>query len=143
MVLSEMPPEEIGEMHDRAIASLITSTEINAEKIRTASLPLMQLLMSYGVAFRAMLDRKDVEEQLYLASRAIENTVDGIIITDAGGSIISVNRAFERVTGYSREEAMGNNPSMLHSGRQDEVFYQQMWATIRDKGEWQGKLWNR
>jgi len=143
MVMSKMPPEEIGEMHDRAIAKLITSTEIDAEKIRTASLPLMQLLMSYGVAFRAMLARKEAEDALHLASRAIENTVDGIIITDADQCIVSVNRAFERVTGYSRKEALGKTPQMLHSGRQDQAFYQQMWETLDRKGEWQGKLWNR
>jgi len=130
-------------MHDRAIASLITSTEINAEKIRTASLPLMQLLMSYGVAFRAMLARKKAEEALHLASRAIENTVDGIIIADDRANILSVNRSFERVTGYSQREVVGKNPKILHSGRQSDGFYRQMWQSLKEDGQWQGKLWNR
>jgi len=143
MVLSNIPPEEIGEMHDRAIANLITSTNISAEKIRTASLPLMQLLMSYGVAFRSMLAKKEAEESLFLASKAIENTVDGIIITDADTHIVSVNRSFERVTGYSKEEVVGKTPQVLHSGNQDKKFYLQMWESINSKGEWQGKLWNR
>ena len=143
MVLSKMPPEEIGEMHDRAIAKLITATDIDAEKIRTASLPLMQLLMSYGVAFRAMLARKEAEEALHLASKAIENTVDSIIITNADQRIVSVNRSFERMTGYSKKEAIGKTPKMLSSGRQDQAFYKQMWESINSEGAWQGKLWNR
>ncbi|MDX8413123.1 MAG: ATP-binding protein, partial [Mariprofundales bacterium] len=143
MVLSEMPPEDIGEIHDHAIVSLINSTDINAEKIHIASTPLMQLLMAYGVAFRALLAKKEVEARLHLASRAIENTMEGIIITDHKGAIIDANRAFERVTGYSRIEALGNNPSMLHSGRQDADFYHTMWQVLLKNGQWQGKIWNR
>ncbi|MDQ6992592.1 MAG: PAS domain S-box protein [Mariprofundus sp.] len=143
MVLSEVPPENIGEIHDRAITNLLSSTDISAQKIHIASTPLMALLMAYGVAFRALLAKKEAEARLHLASRAIENTIEGIIITGNKGAIIDVNRAFERVTGYSRKEALGNKPSMLHSGRQDADFYHTMWQTLLEDGQWQGKIWNK
>ncbi|NOY86230.1 MAG: PAS domain S-box protein [Deltaproteobacteria bacterium] len=143
MVLSNTPPETIGEMHDHAIAELIALSKLNAERIRAASRPLMQLLISYGVAFRAMLARKEAENQLHLASRAIENTVDGIIITDASANIISVNRAFEQITGYPKQEAVGRKLQMLHSERQDRSVYRKMWKSVKETGQWQGRLWSR
>ncbi|RMH50773.1 MAG: response regulator [Zetaproteobacteria bacterium] len=87
--------------------------------------------------------RKRAEHRLLLASRAIENTVEGVIITDAEGTILSVNHAFQRVTGYSREEAIGNNPRMLQSGRQDAAFYRAMWRQLTEEGSWSGRVWNR
>ncbi|MDX8389865.1 MAG: PAS domain S-box protein, partial [Mariprofundaceae bacterium] len=143
MVLADLPPEEIGEMHDLAIADLIRTSDMGATHIRAVSLPLMQLLMAYGVAFRALLAKKEAEARLHLASRAIENTTEGIIITDQKGAIIDVNKAFERVTGYSKTEALGNNPSMLHSGRQEADFYHTMWQALLVDGQWQGKIWNK
>lgn len=87
--------------------------------------------------------RKDTQTRLHLASRALENTIEGIVITDQKGTIVDVNRAFERITGYSRNEAIGQNPSLLHSGRQNKAFYQQMWHTLAESGEWQGRIWNK
>ena len=73
----------------------------------------------------------------------IENTPEGVLITDAAQRVISVNPAFVRNTGYSIEEIVGQNPSILSSGRHDRAFYQRMWSTIEDKGSWQGEIWNR
>lgn len=87
--------------------------------------------------------RKDADARLHLASRVLENTIEGIVITDQKGTIVDVNRAFERVTGYSRNEAIGKNPSMLHSGKQNKAFYKQMWQTLSESGQWQGQIWNK
>jgi len=87
--------------------------------------------------------RRHAESKLELASEAIANTVEGIMITDSNGTIINVNRAFESVTGYSRDEAIGNNPNMLKSGCQDQLFYEAMWKSISDTGAWHGRLVNR
>ncbi|NOY62070.1 MAG: EAL domain-containing protein [Gammaproteobacteria bacterium] len=75
--------------------------------------------------------------------QVFDSTIEGIMITDAGGVIQSVNPAFTTITGYSAEEAIGNNPRLLQSGRQDRDFYQQMWHALADKGEWHGEIWNR
>jgi PAS domain S-box-containing protein len=74
---------------------------------------------------------------------AIEQVRESILITDPQGNIVYVNRAFERITGYSREEAMGNNPAILKSGRQPREFYTQLWEALRAGGAWSGRFTNR
>lgn len=68
---------------------------------------------------------------------------ESIMITDAKATIIEVNRAFTEVTGYSRAEAIGATPEILHSGKQDIDFYRNFWDTIKQYGGWQGEIWNR
>ena len=74
---------------------------------------------------------------------ALEQADEAFIITDTGGRIRYVNGAFERMTGYSRAEALGNTPSMLKSGRQDESFYRELWRTIAEGRPWRGRFINR
>ena len=74
----------------------------------------------------------------------IFNSVEeGIMIADTKSRIIHVNPAFEFVTGYTREEAVGQRPSLLNSGIHDQEFYKKMWATIQEHGKWSGEIWNR
>lgn len=74
----------------------------------------------------------------------IFNSVEeGIMIADTKSRIIHVNPAFEFVTGYTREEAVGQRPSLLNSGIHDQDFYKKMWATIQEHGKWSGEIWNR
>jgi len=68
---------------------------------------------------------------------------NGITITDESSTILYVNPGFTTITGYSREEALGNNPGMLHSGLQDKVYFEKMWHSIIKKGRWSGEIWNR
>jgi diguanylate cyclase (GGDEF)-like protein/PAS domain S-box-containing protein len=83
------------------------------------------------------------EEQLKLTASVFESTNQAVVITDADARIISVNQAFTDLTGYGREEALGQNPRALKSGRHDEVFYEQMWKSIHDTGHWRGDIWDR
>ncbi|MBM7868083.1 EAL domain-containing protein [Heliobacterium gestii] len=94
-------------------------------------------------AFRDISERKEVEEKLLLAAKVIENTTEGIMITDAKGIIQSVNPAFCRSTGYTESESIGNNPRLLKSGRHDGQFYRKMWCSMQESGQWQGEIWNR
>jgi len=64
-------------------------------------------------------------------------------VTDAKANIIAANPAFTRVTGYSEAEVKGRNPHLLASGRHDESFYRNMWATLEKEGVWSGDIWNR
>lgn len=74
----------------------------------------------------------------------IFNSVEeGIMIADTKSRIIHVNPAFEFVTGYTYEEAVGQRSSLLNSGIHDQEFYKKMWATIREHGKWSGEIWNR
>lgn len=88
-------------------------------------------------------DRKRHEEQLLLLASVFENTVEGITITDAQGTIQKVNPGFTAITGYSAEEAVGQNPRILKSDHQGPEFYEKMWQEISDKGYWSGEIWNR
>lgn len=82
-------------------------------------------------------------QTLNLIERVIQASHEAIVITDAQGAIQSVNPAFTAITGYEAHEALGRNPSMLSSGRHDQAFYQQLWASLAQDGSWQGEIWNR
>jgi diguanylate cyclase (GGDEF)-like protein/PAS domain S-box-containing protein len=68
---------------------------------------------------------------------------NGITITDKNSSILYTNPAFTKITGYSKEEAKGENPGILHSGRHDQHFFKDMWQSIINHGFWEGEIWNR
>ncbi|MCF7971164.1 MAG: EAL domain-containing protein [Methylococcaceae bacterium] len=89
------------------------------------------------------IEQQKSEEKLQLSARVFNDTHEGIIITDAEMNIIDVNPAFCDITGYSRDEVIGQNPRMLRSGKQSPEFYQDMWQQINEKGHWQGEVWNR
>lgn len=74
----------------------------------------------------------------------IMNTVaEGIMITDAERKIVYVNPSFEQITGYEWREVIGQSPSVLHSGVNSSLFYQDMWEMIEMYGEWKGEIWNQ
>lgn len=77
---------------------------------------------------------------LYLIKQAIENSSDAIIITDENVHIVYANNAFVKFTGYSKQEVLGKNPSILKSGIYDKAFYEKMWEEIIKKGEWKGQI---
>jgi PAS domain S-box-containing protein len=74
---------------------------------------------------------------------AIEQSPVSVMITDVDGRIEYVNPAFARITGYAPEEALGGNPRMLKSGKQEPALYQELWATIGAGKSWHGELVNR
>ena len=82
-------------------------------------------------------------DSLQLAASVFECTSEAIMITDANNCIISVNKAFSRVTGYSQDEVLGQNPSLLKSGKHNQEFYQLLWDNLLAMGHWQGEIWNR
>ena len=86
---------------------------------------------------------KLAEAERMLLMTAIEQSADGIVITDAKGTIEYVNPAFSRVSGYSREEALGKNPRLLKSGMHDEAYYRKLWSTILGGEIWQDEITNR
>jgi len=87
--------------------------------------------------------RKKALARLDVAEKVLECTMEGVMVTDRRGIMLWVNQGFCRISGYSREEVLGQNAGLLKSGRQDQDFYNAMWAQIREKGEWEGEIWNR
>ena len=92
---------------------------------------------------RDVTERKRAAQQELLASKVMESSLESIVITDAKNRIQYVNPAFVDITGYSFEEALGQNPSFLSSGRHDGSFYKNMWDTLHNAGSWQGEIWDR
>jgi len=88
-------------------------------------------------------ERKLAEQKLQLAASVFTHAREGILITDATATIVEVNETFTRITGYSRQEALGQNPRMLKSERQPPEFYTAMWQGLLEKGHWYGEVWNR
>jgi len=82
-------------------------------------------------------------EELRIKSAAIENTMEGVLITQANGQICFVNSAFEKTTGYTQKQVLGKNPNILQSGKHTPTFYQDMWQSIAKNGHWRGEVWNR
>ena len=97
----------------------------------------------FVAVFDNITERKRAEEEHARLSRAVEQAAESIMITDPDGTIIYVNPAFEWVSGYSREEVVGQNPRLLKSGRQDAAFYREMWNTLTRGEVWTGRFINR
>ena len=92
-------------------------------------------------AARAALQRSEARQRL--AATVVDNTMEGVVVTDAHSRILSVNAAFTRLLGYTEEELLGKTPRVFKSGRHDKAFYEAMWSTLTETGYWQGEIWNR
>ena len=92
---------------------------------------------------RDITERKKSQAVLRLSANVFSHVREGIAVTDANATIIDVNPAFTRITGYSREEALGQNPRILQSGRQNKDFYLAMWRDLLADGQWSGEIWNK
>jgi PAS domain S-box-containing protein len=86
---------------------------------------------------------RESQQRLVLAARVFGEAQEGIIITDARSVIVDVNPAFCQITGYSREEIIGQTPRILQSGIQGPDFYVALWNTLIETGHWKGEIWNR
>ncbi|MFC7057647.1 PAS domain S-box protein [Halovenus salina] len=88
-------------------------------------------------------ERKEREQTLQLFRKAVENAGQSVFITDREGTIEYVNPVFEQRTGYTREEAVGQTPRILKSGKHDDEFYEQLWETLLAGKQWDGHLINQ
>jgi two-component system cell cycle sensor histidine kinase/response regulator CckA len=100
--------------------------------------PNARLVIATDISAR----RKAEEAHLRLAT-AVEQAAESIVISDASGTVLYVNPAFEKTSGYTRDDVIGRNLRILKSGEHDPPFYQQMWSTIAAGGVWSGHVTNR
>jgi diguanylate cyclase (GGDEF)-like protein/PAS domain S-box-containing protein len=91
---------------------------------------------------RDITESRRVEQEIRIAATAIES-LHGMMVTDAHGAILRVNRAFTEMTGYAAEEVVGKSPAMFKSGRHDQAFYAAMWQQLESTGAWYGEVWDR
>ncbi len=92
---------------------------------------------------RDVTARREADRAARRLAAAIEETDESVVVTDPDGAILYVNPAFERVTGYSVDEALGQNPRILKSGHQDASFYARLWAMLASGETWRGEFHNR
>ncbi len=94
-------------------------------------------------AHRRSMEKLRSDEERRENEMAFAAMAEGAIITDPTGRILWVNDAFCRISGYSRDEVINQNPRLLKSGIHDEAFYQKLWAQLTTIGHWRGELWNQ
>ncbi|MFA6456977.1 MAG: PAS domain S-box protein, partial [Bacteroidota bacterium] len=92
---------------------------------------------------RDVTERRRAEEELKIAATVYKAVGEAIVVTDASNRIVDINPAFTKLTGYTKEEAIGKNPSLVKSGKMDPQFYEEMWKSLQTTGMWQGEIVNR
>ena len=100
-------------------------------------------LLGSAFAFAWQRARQANRESRRLAAAVFDCTADGVLVTDTAGRILQVNRAFMAITGYEEHEVLGQNPSRFKSGQHPPAFYEQMFGTLAEHGQWSGEIWNR
>lgn len=140
-------------LHDRPLdGELYTSDEIRFRHRDGRLIPVEVVSTPMEVdgritgtmtVFRDITERKRTEERLAQVTTAFGNSEEGMIVTDPRETIIEVNEAFTRITGYRREQVIGRTPRLLKSGRHDRAFYAEMWRALEEQGFWRGEIWNR
>ena len=151
-------PPELADKYLAADRALLDNpgTQVYESPVRYASGEIRDVLFHKATYTQAngtvggmvgfMLDvteRKRMEVRLQQAATVFDSSGEGVIITSPDGTIIAVNRAFTEITGYGETEAIGRNPSLLQSMRQDKALFREMWATVSRCNRWQGELWNK
>jgi len=133
-------------MHGKAVGSFALSSFEH----RSPDPFFVKLLEVASQIITIILDREAEEaklraheHRLNLFATAAEQANEGFIVTDARNRIIEVNPAFSAIYGYSAEEVLGKNPSILASGRHDRTFYDRMWESLNATGHWKGEVVNR
>jgi diguanylate cyclase (GGDEF)-like protein/PAS domain S-box-containing protein len=102
-----------------------------------------ELSKANEVLKKEIIDRKRVQTRLNLAAKVISSCNEAILVTDTRGRIVYVNAAFTKITGYSKAEVIGRNPSVMASGRHPKEFWAEFWRSLTQKGHWRGEVWDR
>jgi diguanylate cyclase (GGDEF)-like protein/PAS domain S-box-containing protein len=147
--LGEMPEFQViadihREMHDLGRALLTRRWHEGViDKMRYKRLTEVDELMRAALVSLERALVRDLTVVSRLFDKAFERSGEAVMITSPDSVILDVNNAFSLVTGYDREEALGQRPKLLSSGYHDERFYAHLWASLIETGRWQGEVWNR
>ena len=146
--LSSAKIDAMKTMEDMLSLSVNTSARQMENRAREELLTSgLLVLISFGLAgiltLQIQRGRRVAEHQLSLAEAVFSNSAESILVTDAELRIVEVNPAFSRISGYCREEVLGQHPRMLKSGRHGPAFYEKIWQQLKTKGTWEGEIWNR
>ena len=86
---------------------------------------------------------RESEERLLLAAHALEGMTEAIMITAADGTVVTVNRAFSEITGYTRDDVLGQSEKAVRNALQPAAFYDELNAIVQREGYWSGTTWSR
>ncbi len=111
--------------------------------VALSALAIYLMYARFARAHQLQQPLKENRERLRQAAAVFDCTREGVLVTDAHGLIVHVNRAFMAITGYQGEDVMGQLPSLFKSGRHSSNFYRQMFQSLQSTGEWSGEIWNR
>ena len=125
---------------EKSLARIEEDNQLLDRRVNERTLELQELNRTLQ---GEIIERERAEEGLRLSAKVFENTVEGVIITDAETRILAVNKAFSQVTGYTIEEVLHLTPQILKSGRHHPRFYADMWKSLKQSGQWVGEIWNK
>jgi diguanylate cyclase (GGDEF)-like protein/PAS domain S-box-containing protein len=108
-----------------------------------AAMVSRELLLSHRRTVDALHQVSEVAEDLAISAAVFEGTVQGVVITSPEGLVLSLNRSFTQLTGYTNMELHGKSLRILRSGNHDDSFYAQLWQELLQEGRWHRELWNR
>ncbi|MGR9046430.1 MAG: EAL domain-containing protein [Gammaproteobacteria bacterium] len=114
--------------------------------VQSTSFPVIDdqdCMLAYRGSDTDISARKQVDEKLQLAASVFNHAREGIMITGRDGTVIDVNEAFTEITGYDRQQVLGQNPRKFSSGHQDKAFYHRLYLELNRRGYWSGEIWNR
>lgn len=106
-------------------------------------LGIVGLLYGSGRAFLRLTEKAEAEEENRLAAHVFANALEALVVTTGDGTIVRINPAFTKLTGYGAAEVVGHKANVLRSYHHDDEFYAQMWHSLLTTGSWQGELKNR
>ena len=138
--------EEVLKGTQSEIERVVTNSE-GLEEIQLVSFVPQRNNENEVVAYFALInnvtERKRAENKLRLMAKVFEHSGEAIIITGPDKKILATNDTFTSLTGYSQEEVLGQNPSILKSGKERKDFYKVMWESLLRDNYWRGEIWNR
>lgn len=140
--LAALTPAQPLESHEQPFTTLDGQQRIH-QWVNRAFFDADDQITHFQSVGQDITDRKHSEDQLKLAAGVFTHALEGIMITEPDARIIDVNDSFTLITGYTREDALGQNPRMLSSGRHETVFFAGMWDSLLNQGSWVGEIWNR
>lgn len=131
-------------IHQMDISTLFSFKAFLDEMILIKNLTVIFIILVFSFIYGYISENlRKKDDRLEVAELIAGSTNDGVVITDENTNITYVNSAYEEITGYRAEEVFGMQPRDFKSGKQDELFYKNMWSEINLKGNWEGTLWDK
>ncbi len=126
-------------LHWGQAATLLVGSLISA----LAAMVSRELLLSHRRTVDALNQLSTAADDLAIASAVFEGTVQGVVISNPEGMVLSLNQSFTQLTGYTNIDLRGKSLRILRSGKHELSFYEQLWEELRQEGSWHREIWNR